>query len=55
MIVLIVWLVGAFVAYYKFMKKLPNSQFEKVWFSIFWPLTLLLDIVHFIHNAGNKE
>ena len=55
MILLIVWVVGAFVAYYKFISKWNNSHFEKVWFSIFWPLTLILNVIHRIHNAGDKE
>ena len=50
-IALVIWVVGIFVAYNKFMKHWENqSKFERKYFAIIWPLVLPLYLVHWIHN-----
>lgn len=49
-IVAICWLVGIFVAYFKFIKNWDNSTFEKIWFSVLWPCLIPLYIIYWIHN-----
>lgn len=47
---ILVWVIGALIAYFCVFAKSSKTMFEKIWFSIFWPLLLLLAIIHWIHN-----
>jgi len=49
-ILLAVYVVGIFVAY-RMMKEWKSSKFEKVFFSVIWPLVAILYGIHFLHNA----
>ena len=49
-IALVVWLVGTVVAYNKYIKKWDKKQYEKIYFSLMWPFTLLLYGIHYAHN-----
>lgn len=47
----VVWLAGIPVAYKKYISKWEDHvESEKKYFSIIWPLTLLLYLIHFIHT-----
>lgn len=50
LIVLVVWLAGIGIAYNKFISKWDNSTFEKIWFSIVWPLLIPLYLIHWVNN-----
>ena len=50
-IVAIVWIVGIFVAYNKYISKWDGkTKAEKIYFSIIWPLVLPLYLIHYLHN-----
>jgi positive regulator of sigma E activity len=50
-IVLLVWIIGGFIAYNKYINKWEDkSKGEKVYFSVIWPLLLPLYLIHWIHN-----
>ena len=49
-IIAAIWIIGIPVAYFAFMKKWENPTWEKIYFSIIWPLLIPLYIIHFIHN-----
>ena len=50
-IVLLVWIIGGFIAYNKYISKWEDkSKDEKVYFSVIWPLLLPLYLIHWIHN-----
>lgn len=48
-IILAVYVVGVIVAYRK-MKEWQHSKFEKVAFSLIWPLVAILYGIHYLHN-----
>lgn len=48
-IVALVWLVGAVIAYNAVFKK--EGYEYPVWYSIFWPVVIPLWLIHVIHNA----
>ena len=48
-IILALYIIGVFVAYNK-INEWDNNEFEKVFFSIIWPLVLILYGIHWIHN-----
>ena len=49
-ILLAIWIIGIPVSYFKFIKNFDNNQFEKITFSIIWPLLLPLYLIHYLHN-----
>lgn len=50
-IICILWLIGIFISYNKFISKWEkNTKFEKIYFSIIWPITGLLYGFHYAHN-----
>lgn len=49
-ILIAIWIIGIPVAYFKFIKNFDNYVFEKVIFSIIWPLLIPLYIIHYFHN-----
>ena len=47
----IVWIIGIFLVYkYYFKESTSNTKFEKIYFSIIWPLLLPLYAIHYTHN-----
>lgn len=49
---IVVYVIGIFVAYNRYIKKWEgHSTLEKIYFSVIWPLTAILYLVHAIHNA----
>ena len=52
-IVAVIWVVGAFVAYHV-ISKWGKSHFETIWFSIFWPVLILLYPIHKWHNRKKE-
>lgn len=50
-IILAVYIIGILVAYNK-IRKWDKTGFEKVFFSIIWPLVLILYGIHWLHNKG---
>jgi hypothetical protein len=50
-IILSLYIIGIFVAYNK-IKEWDNNEFEKVFFSIIWPLVLFLYGIHWLHNKS---
>ena len=50
-IILAVWLIGIFVAYFCVINKWEKPTWEKVWLSVFWPLLIPLYIIHVIRKA----
>ena len=46
---LVIYFVGVLIAY-QMMKKWPHAKFEKVIFSILWPLVAILYGIHWLHN-----
>lgn len=52
-IIFVVWLIGALVAYFVFIRKWDSqSQAAKIYFSIIWPLVLPLYLVHLLYHKG---
>lgn len=51
-IILVIWIIGMFVAYKKYISKWDNSMFEKIWFSILWPVLLPLYGIWYLHNKN---
>ena len=49
-ILLVIWIVGIFVSYNKYISKWDKSKVEKIYFSIIWPLVLPLYGIHYYHN-----
>ena len=50
-IVAVIWIIGIFVAYNKYISKWEGkTKGEKIYFSIIWPLTLVLYSIHYWHN-----
>ncbi len=45
----VIYVVGIFVAYNK-MQSWPHTKFEKVAFSVIWPLVAILYGIHWLHN-----
>lgn len=48
-VIALVWLLGAVAAYNMVFKK--KGYDWPVWYSIFWPVTFFLWLIHVIHNA----
>ena len=47
----IIWIVGIFLVYkYYFKESTSNTKFEKIYFSIMWPLLVPLYVIHYAHN-----
>ena len=46
---LAIYVVGCFIAY-KRMEEWKHSMFEKVAFSLIWPLVAILYCIHYLHN-----
>lgn len=46
----IIWFIGIFVSYFLVMKNWDNSTFEKIWFSVVWPVLIPLYGIHYLHN-----
>lgn len=50
-IIAIIWFVGIFVAYNKYISKWDSqTKTAKIYFSIIWPLVLPLYLIHYLHN-----
>ena len=49
-IVALIWIVGSFVAYNRYISKWDNPKGEKIYFSIIWPLVAPLYVIHYLHN-----
>lgn len=47
--IIAVWLIGAVITHC-LIKKWDNSKFEKIWYSVFWPVLIPLFIIHWVHN-----
>ena len=47
-VILLVWLVGAFISYITVFK---DGYDYPLWYSLFWPVMIPLWIIHVIHNA----
>lgn len=53
-IVILVWVLGAFIAYPIINKGISDedaAKWEKVWYSAVWPCTAILYGIHWLHNA----
>lgn len=47
----IAWIVGIFLVYnYYFKDCTSNTKFEKIYFSIMWPLLVPLFVIYYAHN-----
>ena len=52
-VALVIWLLGIYVAYDRFIGKWENhSKFERIYFSVLWPLVLPLYLIHYLHNKA---
>lgn len=49
-IILAVWLLGIYPAYRLFVSKYKYTTFEKIWFSFFWPLIVLIYPIYYVCN-----
>ena len=49
-LVLFVWVIGAFVSYKAYISKWEDSKGYKIYYSIFWPIVLFLYAIHYLHN-----
>ena len=49
-IILAVWILGICPAYYLFVNKFKYTIFEKIWFSFFWPLIVLIYPIYYVCN-----
>lgn len=54
---ILIWLIGAIVAYSCFIKKWNKSLVGKLYYSAIWPLLLPLYAIHYIYNKfrGDNE
>lgn len=48
-ILILVWLIGALLAWTK-MEEWPQKWYERIGFSVIWPLMLILYVIHYLHN-----
>lgn len=48
-IAIIIYIIGGVFAWNK-IKEWDNPTFEKICFTVFWPLGLILYAIHYIHN-----
>ena len=48
--IFIIWIIGAFIAYDKFISEWDNTKFERAYFSMLWPFILLFYLIHTMHN-----
>ena len=46
----VIWIIG-FIPAYKKIKKWGKSTFETIWYTIFWPVLILLYLIHKVHNS----
>ena len=52
----VIWIIGIFVAYFTVISKWDGkSQAEKIYYSIIWPLLLLLYPIHWIYNSTRDK
>lgn len=49
-IILAVWILGIYPAYRLFVSKYKYTTFEKIWFSFFWPLIVLIYPIYYVCN-----
>lgn len=49
-ILLVVWAIGAFVTYHKYINRWKQGKAEKIYYSILWPLVLPLYGIYCLHN-----
>jgi hypothetical protein len=49
-IILAVWLVGVFISYNKYIKNWDNKEYEKIIFSLIWPLILPLYGIYYLNK-----
>lgn len=49
-IILAAWLLGIYPAYRLFVSKYKYTTFEKIWFSFFWPLIVLIYPIYYVCN-----
>lgn len=47
-IIIALYIIGIVIAFF-IMKDFSNTV-ERVWYSVFWPCTLILYCIHLIHN-----
>lgn len=52
-IILIVWAIGACVAYFGFLRKWQNPMLEKIWFSVLWFVTLIMYGIDRVYRLAN--
>ena len=48
-IIIGLWVIGTIIAYH-FIKNWNKNKFEKIWFSIVWPVLAPLYIIHWLYN-----
>lgn len=48
-IILVLYVIGILIAYRK-MKEWEHPKYQKVAFSVIWPLVLILYGIHWLHN-----
>ena len=53
-ILILVWLIGALLAWAK-MDEWPQKWYERIGFSIIWPLMLILYGIHYLHNKNEAS
>jgi hypothetical protein len=44
-----IYIVGIFITY-EFIEDWNKTKFEKIWFSIVWPILVPLYIIHWLYN-----
>jgi hypothetical protein len=49
-ILVVLWVIGALVSYKMFISKWDNTIVEKVYFSIIWPIVLILYGIYRLHK-----
>lgn len=49
-ILVVLWVIGALVSYKMFISKWDNTIGEKVYFSIIWPIVLILYGIYRLHK-----
>lgn len=55
-ILLFVYVVGIIISYFAYWNKKENkSEFEKIWFSFFWPCVIIWYPVHYFYNKYKKD
>ena len=50
-IIALIWIIGAFIAYKYIVSKWANPKWENIMISISWPCMIPLWIIHKIHNS----